>query len=295
MDAMTQQGITVDPATELWIGPMTTVTNKAINQVIQGVGASASGLNEMLSQQRYQMRSTAHQLETDRFNTYHQYAEAKEGIRLRQITHYMHLLGMKKQLSVMNEYEQTVRAELNRAMRLRELGLASDEDVVEAERALSKQADQAKQLEESFRLALIQLSFDIGIAYNPDLVIRDIEGIVVDPLERVDTKTLLEQAYQVKIASNSLDETMWQLEHTVTSNVYGDQYLSVNVAIAAKQNQKTQLELIKKIEVTYSEANQAFRAYLEEAPNVENLRADLLGIVLIKPVNKKFIHRSWMR
>ncbi|WP_372814472.1 hypothetical protein [Paenibacillus sp.] len=210
MDAMTQQGITVDPATELWIGPMTTVTNKAINQVIQGVGAVTSGLNEMLSQQRYQMRSTAHQLETDRFNTYHQYAEAKEGIRLRQITHYVHLLGMKKQLSVMNEYEQTVRAELNRAMRLRELGLASDEDVVEAERALSKQADQAKQLEESFRLALIQLSFDIGIAYNPDLVIRDIEGIVVDPLERVDTKTLLEQAYQVKIASNSLDETMWQ-------------------------------------------------------------------------------------
>ncbi|WP_372814473.1 hypothetical protein [Paenibacillus sp.] len=85
------------------------------------------------------------------------------------------------------------------------------------------------------------------------------------------------------------------IEHTVTSNVYGDQYLSVNVAIAAKQNQKTQLELTKKIEVTYSEANQAFRAYLEEARNVENLRADLLGIVLIKPVNKKFIHRSWMR
>ncbi|MUG73577.1 hypothetical protein [Paenibacillus validus] len=72
-----------------------------------------------------------------------------------------------------------------------------------------------------------------------------------------------------------MDETLWQQEHTVTSNVYGDRYLSTNAAIAATQNRKTQLELTKKIEVTYSEANQALQAYTEEARNVEDLRVDL--------------------
>lgn len=275
MDSMAQQGIKVDPAAELWIGPMTTTTNKAINQTIQGVGAVASGLSEIIAQQRHQMRSNAHQLETDRFNTFHQYAEAKEGIRLQQISNYVNLLGLKKQLWYMDEYERTVRTELNRAMRLHELGLASDEDIVAAKRALSKQVGQAKVLEENFRLALIQLSFDIGIAYNPDLVIRDIEGIVVAPLERVDTKKLLEQAYQIRVTSNNFDEAMWQRERSVTSNVYGDRYLSTNVTIAGTQGRKTELELTKKIEATYSEANQALQAYTEEARNVEDLRADL--------------------
>lgn len=272
--AMAQQGAAVDPAAELWMGPMTTMTNRAINQTIQGVGALTSGVNELVAQQRYQMLSTAHQLGTDRFNAYHQHAEAKEGIRLQQIAQYVQLLGMKKQMAVMDEYESTVRDALQRAARLRELGLASDEDVVAAERALAQQADQAKQLEESFRLALVQLSFDIGIAYNPDLVIRDIEGIAVAPVERIDTQSLLERAYQVKIASNNLDESIWQQEHTVTSSVYGDRYASVNTAIAAAQSEQTQLELTKKIEQTYAEADDAYRAYVTEVRNVEDVRED---------------------
>lgn len=273
--AMAQQGAAVDPAEELWMGPMTAMTNKAVNQTIQGVGALASGMNELVAQQRYQMRSTAHQLGTDRFNTYHQLAEAKEGIRLQQIAQYVQLLAMKKQLAVMDEAERTVRDALDRATRLRELGLASGEDVIAAERALAQQGDQAKQLEESFRLALIQLSFDIGIAYNPDLVIRDIEGIEPAPVERVDSPTLLERAYQVKMASNTLDESMWQQEHAVTSSVYGDQYASTNTSIAAIQNGQTQLELTKKIEVTYSEAKDAYEAYLTESRKLTELQADL--------------------
>lgn len=273
-EAMAQQGIAIDPETELWIGPMTTMTNKSINQAVQGIGEFAFGLNEIIAQQRHQMRSTAHQLEADRYNSYHEYNEAKEAIRLQQIAQYVNLLGMKKQIAVMDESEQTAMTELNRATLLRDQGLASHDDVVAASRALAERMDRTKQLKENFRLALIQLSFDIGIAYNPDLVIRDIEGIVFKPVKRVDTAKLLENAYQIKIASNNLDEAKWQRDLTVTSSVYSERYLSANASIAAVQNQKTQLELTKKIEATYSEADQALLAYKEELRNVQDIRED---------------------
>ncbi len=244
--AMNAQGVQLKPEENLWIGPMTTVTNKAVNQLIQGMGAMSAGINQMIHQQREQMKSAAHQLQTDQRNTRLQQEEAREGIRLQTIAQYVQLLGMKKQIAFMQEYQTLLEQELRKATLFKEEGLASSEDVLAAERALAKHKDELTILNQNYRLALLQLSFDIGIAYDPNLELKEIEDLSTAPIVEVDTETLLRHSFQMKMSANNIDEAAWQSDNSVTQNVYGEGGLAVNYAIAGTKNKQTQLELSKK-------------------------------------------------
>ncbi|ALS22582.1 TolC family protein [Paenibacillus naphthalenovorans] len=273
--AMNAQGVQLKPEENLWIGPMTTVTNKAVNQLIQGMGAMSTGINQMIHQQREQMKSAAHQLQTDQRNTRLQQEEAREGIRLQTIAQYVQLLGMKKQIAFMQEYQTLLEQELRKATLFKEEGLASSEDVLAAERALAKHKDELTILNQNYRLALLQLSFDIGIAYDPNLELKEIEDLSTAPIVEVDTETLLRHSFQMKMSANNIDEAAWQSDNSVTQNVYGEGGLAVNYAIAGTKNKQMQLELSKKIQATYTEAKNAYQSYLTEERNAEEAKADL--------------------
>lgn len=272
---MNAQGVMVNPAENLWLGPMTTVTNKAVNQLIQGMGAMTEGMNEIIRQQREQMKTTAHQLSTDQRNTLLQKDEATEGIRLQTTAQYVQLLGMKKQLAFMQEYETVLEQEVKKATLFRDQGLASNEDVLTATKALNKHRDDLALLKQNYKLALVQLSFDIGIAYNPSLEVKDIENMTVEPVKRADTEVILKNAYQMKMSANNIDEAVWQQSNTVTENTYGETYLGVNTAISGTKNEQLQLELTKKIEAVYTEAENAYLAYTTELRNTADVKADL--------------------
>ncbi|MEK8129325.1 TolC family protein [Paenibacillus filicis] len=294
---MAAQGIVVDPAENLWIGPMTTVTNKAVNQVIQGMGAMSDGINKILASQREQMKSAAHQLYSDQRNTLLQRDEATEGIRLQTIAQYAQLLGQKKQLAFMNEYEATLKKEVTRANLLQEQGLASAEDVLTAGKALSKHQEDMTALVQNYRLALVQLSFDIGIKFNPELELKDIAELSegpISPIVRADTKKLLEGSYGMKTSANNLDEAVWQQSNTVTGSTYGGSYLGANTAIAGSKNVQTQLELTKKIEATYTDAEKAYQSCLAEARLTTEVKSDRdkmklrydAGVISLHDLNK---------
>lgn len=272
---MNAQGLAVDPADNLWLGPVTTVTNKAINQLIQGMGTMSAGMNEIIQQQREQLKTTAHQLSTDQRNALLQKDEAVEAIRLQTTAQYVQLLGLKKQLAFMQDYASVLDKEVKKAMLFREQGLASNEDVLTATKALNKHKDELALLNQNYKLALVQLSFDIGIAYNPSLEVKDIANVTVEPVQRADTETILKNAYQMKMSANNIDEAAWQQSNTVTQNTYGGNYLGVNLAISGMKNEQTQLELTKKIEAVYTEAENAYLAYTTEARNTAEVKADL--------------------
>ncbi|SDC67315.1 hypothetical protein SAMN02799630_01139 [Paenibacillus sp. UNCCL117] len=294
---MAAQGVAVDPADNLWIGPMTTVTNKAVNQVIQGMGAMTDGMNKILASQREQMKSAAHQLYTDQRNTLLQQEEAKEGIRLQTVAQYAQLLGQKKQLVFMKEYEAVLKKEVARATALQEQGLASAEDIRTASNVLAKHQEDMTALDQNYRLALVQLSFDIGIAFNPELELKDIAELSTEPITpivRADTKKLLENSYGMKSSANNLDEAMWQQGNTVTGSTYGSAYLGANGAIAGTKNAQTQLELTKKIEATYTEAEKAYQSCLAEARLTTEAKLDRdkmklryeAGVISLHDLNK---------
>lgn len=253
----------------------TVMQNNAMNQMMQGMGALAGGMNTIISSQRAQMNTAAHQLGTDQRNSLLQSDEAKAGIRLQTIAQYVQLLGQKKQLAFMNEYEGVMEKELIRATLLSQQGLASSEDVLTAQKAINKQKDDTAILLNNYRLGLVQLSTDIGISYDPNLVLQDIDSISVQPIAETDTMTLLKSSYQMKSSGNNIDEAVWETVHTVTQNTYGDTYLGVNVAINSQKNEQMQLELTKKIQSTYNDAKNAYAAVLTEQRNLTDIQADM--------------------
>ncbi|MBP1967739.1 TolC family protein [Paenibacillus aceris] len=260
-----------DPIGIAW----TVMQNNAMNQMMQGMGALAGGMNKIISSQRAQMNTAAHQLGTDQRNSLLQSDEAKAGIRLQTIAQYVQLLGQKKQLAFMNEYEGVMEKELIRATLLSQQGLASSEDVLTAQKAINKQKDDTAILLNNYRLGIVQLSTDIGISYDPNLVLQDIASISVQPIAETDTMTLLKSSYQMKSSGNNIDEAVWETVHTVTQNTYGDTYLGVNVAINGQKNEQMQLELTKKIQSTYNDAKNAYAAVLTEQRNLTDVQADL--------------------
>lgn len=273
--AMNAQGVQLNPAENLWIGPMTTVTNHAINQLIQGMGAMSAGMNSMISQQREQLRTAAHQLSTDQRNTLLQQDEAREGIRLQMIAEYAKLLGMKKQFAFMQDYQSMLEKEITKASLFEQQGLASSEDVLTATKALAKHKDDMTVLNQNIRLALLQLSFDIGISFDPNLELKEIENLSLEPIVETDTNTLLKNSYQMIMSANNMEEASWQTGYSVSKNVYGEQYLGLNQAIAGTKNSQLQLELTHKIQAAYTDAKNAYQACLAEQRNMEEVKADL--------------------
>ncbi|MEW9701336.1 TolC family protein [Paenibacillus sp. SI8] len=263
----------VDP-----LDPMTAISNTAINKLMDSMGALAGGMNTIILTQREQARMAIHQLDTDKKNTLLQTDEAKAGIRLQTIAQYVQLLGQKKQLDFMKEYESVMEKDLLKATLFQQQGLASADDVQTVQKAISKQKDDIASLTNNYRLGIVQLSADIGISYDPNLIIRDIEPIVVEPIVEKDTKTLLESSYQMKTTANNIDESVWQSGNTVTNSTYGSEYLGANIAIAGQKNQQTQLELTKKIQAAYNDAKNAYQSVLTEQRNLNDINADLKNV-----------------
>ncbi|UKS27232.1 TolC family protein [Paenibacillus sp. HWE-109] len=260
-----------DPIDIAW----TVTQNNVMNQMMQGMGALAGGMNTIISAQRAQMKTAAHQLGTDQRNSLLQTDEAKAGIRLQTIAQYVQLLGQKKQLDFMNDYTAVMEKDLLRATLFAQQGLASADDVQTVQKAINKQKDDIATLLNNYRLGLVQLSTDIGISYDPNLVIQDIPNISLDPITETDTTSLLKTSYQMKSSGNNMDEAVWETGHTVTQNTYGDTYLGVNLAINGQKNEQTKLELTKKIQTTYHDATNAYQAVLTEQRNVTDIQADL--------------------
>ncbi|SDP11591.1 Outer membrane efflux protein [Paenibacillus sp. yr247] len=253
----------------------TVMQNNAMNQMMQGMGALAGGMNKIISSQRAQMSTAAHQLGTDQRNSLLQSDEAKAGIRLQTIAQYVQLLGQKKQLDFMNEYEGVMEKDLLRATLFAQQGLASPDDVQTVQKTINKQKDDIATFVNNYRLGLVQLSTDIGISYDPNLVIKDIASISVDPISETDTTTLLNASYQMKTSGNNMDEAVWEVGHTVTQNTYGDAFSGINLAINGQKNEQTKLELTKKIQTTYNDAKNAYQAVLTEQRNLNDAQADL--------------------
>ncbi|OPH56558.1 hypothetical protein BC351_26795 [Paenibacillus ferrarius] len=259
-----------DPTDIAW----TVMQNNVINQMMQGMGALAGGMNTIISAQRAQMKTAAHQLGTDQRNSQLQTDEAKEGIRLQTIAQYVQLLGQKKQLDFMNEYETVMEKDLLRASLFSQQGLASADDVQTVQKAINKQKDDIATLLNNYRLGLVQLSTDIGISYDPNLVLKDIANMSTDPIKETDTTTLLKSSYQMKSSGNNIDEALWETDFSVTQNTYGNTYLGANLAINGQKNEQTKLDLTKKIQTTYHDAQNAYQAVLSEQRNLTDVQAD---------------------
>ncbi|WP_334077678.1 TolC family protein [Paenibacillus sanfengchensis] len=243
----------------LWLGPVIE-TNTVVNQVMNGVGGIASALNKQLQSQREQLEQGLEKLNTEQSNTLLDLEMAKDGAELQITSQYVQLLSLDKQIELAEQYLELLKRDEHKASVLQEEGLASSETVMNAQRAISDQEEQLESLRANYQLALIQMCFDLGIVYDPEIALEDIE-YTPQPVTRKDTEALLENSYDMKKQWNAIVQAKNEEYGTDAANDHQEDYLNTMTRISEQQAEQTRVELSKKISKTYSDADTAYRAY----------------------------------
>lgn len=265
-------GIEDDGETELWLGPVSD-TNNAVNQVMQGISGIAAALNQQLASQREQIKLALDQMETDQADTLIDLDKAKTGAELQISSQYVQLLSLDKQIDLNEQYLEVLNGDYNRAVTLQQEAMGSAEDVTAAQRLVRDQEKQLDTLRDNYKLALVQLCFDLGLAYDPEITLGDI-SYSPEPVTRKDTMEILANSYDMKQQWNAIILANDQKNHTTASNDDEEDYLETMTRLADVQAEQTRVELSKKISKTYSDAETAYKAYQNAAEDLTDAQAD---------------------
>ncbi|WP_068783029.1 TolC family protein [Paenibacillus phocaensis] len=257
---------------ELWMYSAA-ATNEAVNQVLNGVGAIAAALNKQIASQREQLELALEQLNTEQSNTLLDLEKAKTGAKLQITSQYVQLLSLNKQVVLAEKYLDILKADHNRAVTLKKQAMGTAEAVILAQRQVREQEEQLDTLKDNYQLALIQLCFDLGLVYDPEITLEDI-AYTPEPITRKDTEGLLQNSYDMKQQWNAVVQANKQESHTTPANEHEEDYLDTMTRIADQQAEQTRVELSKKISKTYSGADTAYKAYQSATQDLADAEED---------------------
>lgn len=252
-------------------------TNMVVNQLLNGVGDIADAMNKQLQGQRDQLIAALKQVEMEQSNTVLDLEEARIGIKLQVTSQYAELLSLDKQRTVAEKYLEVLKADLKKAELMQEMGMTSAVKVTEAQREIQKQEQQLEGLKSKYELALVQLCFDLGIAYDPNIELADLPDFTPQPISRLTRERILEKSFEMKRQWNSIILAKHQESHTRATSASNDDQkdlLELNVRIAEQQAEKTRIELNKKIDELYSNADLAYKAYENAENDYNNAKQD---------------------
>ncbi|MCG7407042.1 hypothetical protein MH117_06395 [Paenibacillus sp. ACRRX] len=248
------------PEQLLWLGP-TVETNAVVNGLTRSVSEIVYGMNDMLQAQRNELELAVKQLERDKWNSELDLVEAKEVIKLKITNQYVQLLSLQEQQKLHEEALQLLNRERKRLLALQGQGMAATDNMRELQLKISQQTTEIEVQRINYRLALLQLCFDLGIRYDPSIVLADVEaGDVVLP-NRKSTEEILSRSYEMKRKWNELKQAWWEQANTKTSNAHGKSYLGAIMALTLAQTKQTNVQVMKHINATYSEADHTYQLY----------------------------------
>lgn len=249
-------------------------TNMVVNQLLNGVGNISDAMNKQLQGQRDQLVLALKQVELEQSNTVLDLEEARIGIKLQMTSQFAELLSLDKQLNMAQEYLAILKADVRRAELLQEAGMTSAAKVTEAQREVQKQEQQIDGLKNKYELALVQLCFDLGIAYSPNIELVDIPDFNPQPISPLERERILAKSFEMKRQWNSIILAKQQETHTRSSSEDQRDLLEMNVRIAEQQAEKARIDLNKKVDELYSNAEMAYKAYQNAADDYDNAKQD---------------------
>ncbi|WP_161487916.1 TolC family protein [Paenibacillus glacialis] len=281
------------PEQLFWLGP-TIETNTVINGLMSGIKDIINGMNDLMKSQRDELEVAIKQLERDGWNTELDLEEAKEGIKLQMTGQYVYLLSLQKQMELHEEALQLLDKERSRLQALQGQGVAAADDSRGLRLEISKQTRELEVQRSNYRLALFQLCFDLGIRYDPDIILEDIALDEATLTNRKVTEEILARSYEMKRKWNELKQASWEHGNTKIANSDGKSYLSANVQLASKQTEQANAQLTKYINTTYAEADNAYEQYKNAQLDANDATADYdalqrrfqLGIVPLHDLNQ---------
>lgn len=264
---------TATPDQLLWLGP-TIQTNTVINQMMDGMSDIVAGMNKLIASQRNQLEIAIKQMETNQKKTLRDMDKAKEGAKLQVTSQYVTLLSLKEQISLVEQYIDVLEKDVMREEARVKYGAAIGEDIDKVRRLVETQQDQLHTLQQKYRVALVQFSFDLGIEYNPNLSLEDIALPETGPIERKDTNQLLAKSYDIQSQYHDIEQARWEEIHTDTASEDGEDFLDLSTRIVELQGEQLLVEQAKKIDQTYSDAEDAYRQMLTAEREYRNAESD---------------------
>lgn len=262
---------TVDPQSPWLISDA--ITNTAVNGALDGLAGIAGALNKQMASQRQQLELALDQLNTEQSNTLIDMEKAKTGVKLQITSQYVQLLSLNKQTRLTEEYLDIVKADYNKAVTFKEYAMGTEEAVMLAQRQVRDQEEQLDTLRDNYQLALLQLCFDLGLVYDPNMTLADI-AYTPKATTRKNTEDILRSSYDMKQQWNAVVLANTQENHTNAANDHEQDYLYTMVRIANRQAEQTKVELSKKISATYSGADTAYKAYQSAEKDLADTEID---------------------
>ncbi|MEF2966437.1 TolC family protein [Paenibacillus sp. M1] len=271
-----EYGLSIDDeTTELpdWLEPAFESGSGMVNGIVQGYNGIASMLNQQIQSSREQLELGLDQIGVEKSNTLIDLEKARTGAKLQITSQYVQLLSLDKQIELGEKYLGVLNGDYNRAVVMQREAMATNEDVTAAQRLVDDQQEQLDTLRDNYQLALIQMCYDLGLVYDPEIMLRDIP-YTPESITRKDTEDLLENSYDMKQKWNAIVLANKQEKHTSAANEHEEDYLDTMTRIAEEQAEQTRVELSKKISKTYSDANTAYKAYQNAAKDLTEVQQD---------------------
>ncbi|WP_411345477.1 TolC family protein [Paenibacillus sp. WLX1005] len=210
------------------------------------------------SQTGQTLETNIRDLDTQKLNTQLQVDEAKEGTKLAMTGQYVQLLTLQKQINLSQEYIQVLQRDVQRAQTLQSLGSGTQEDIDKADRALKAEQDNLTSLNDSYQKTLSTLSYDLGIVYDPNIKLADVD-VKLDAAPTVDADTLLGKSYQIQSLGNSLNKAEQDEQKAITDNSFEDQANKATTQIAAQQLEQGKVTYAKAIESNLKDMDTALK------------------------------------
>ena len=226
------------------------------------------------------------QLESGQLQLAMQQDEAKEGVGLMLTSSYTNLLLQNQQINNTEISLQTAKADVKKAQLLNEYGAGSKEDIRKAFIAQKNLERTLESQEKDYQFTLADLSFDIGIAYNPSIVVKPIQYNIAELQIPEDYSTLIENSYKMKQAKSNLETAILNRDDLYREyeeddnegddiSVYELEQADYQVKIAQENIASTQDGLEVSIKQLYHNADQSFFNYEEALRTLENAKEDV--------------------
>lgn len=152
------------------------------------------------------------QLQSGQLQLQLQQEEAKEGVRLMLTSSYASILMLQEQIDFTEKAIVSATADVKKAKRMNEVGTGSKEAVRKAQVAETNLKKQKEKLIKQLNHNVVNLSFNIGVAYNPNIKIEPIAYTASENKKPESYTSLIDNSYKVKKAQKSLETATFNYE-----------------------------------------------------------------------------------
>lgn len=263
-----------EPQLLFWMGPV-----MEINTVFNGLmSAQVESMNEMVISQRVQLESAVKKLVHEKLQSALDLEEAVQGTKLQVTGQYIQLLSLKQQAALLKEGLQVLDLELNRQEILVGQGMMTAENYRNLEAERNNQGVELDKMLANYRLGLLQLSFDLGIRYNPSMMMEEIPLPEVKPVIRKSSEDILVHSFELKRLWNTLNQARRDQKFTPTPNAYARESLGQIVQMTEEEIKQTKIQLNQNINAVYAGADDVYRQSLSAQREVDKAAFDFANV-----------------